>query len=186
MSSVFLAFAAVLLTSMGGRDQLLVAQLSARLQRRVSLLVVGCMAAIVTALAMGWAGHLAGQILPNSGKPMLAAFALLCAAVELAWPIRPRNVQEPTRSLFAITVVILARQLGDAGRFLVFAVAAATPDPYLAGAGGALGGCAAITLGWLMQDRLLADLPLRASRRFMAAIVLIAALVTGLSARGLL
>lgn len=117
---------------------------------------------------------------------MLVAIAMLFAAVELAWPNSRKPAQEPTRSLVAITLVLLSRQFGDAARFLVFAIAAATGAPVLAGIGGALGGGVAITIGWMAGGELERALPLRLIRSLLAGGVLLAELFIGLSARGLI
>lgn len=187
MPSFFLSLIAVLLTSMGSRDQLLVAQLSASLGRNIGLLVTGWLSAIAAAAAMAWAGQAAAQILPPEGKTMLVAIAMLLAGVELAWPNRGKPVKEPTRSLFAVALVLFSRQLGDAAGFLVFALAAATGSSLLAGVGGALGGGIAVTIGWMAGRELSARRALlRMLRVALAAIVLLAGVIIGLSARGLI
>ena len=186
MPSFFLALIAVLVTSIGSRDQLLVAQLSRRLGRGYSLLVTGWLVVIATAAIMAWAGHAAAQILPGEGKTMLVAIALVLAGAELAWPNRVKAAKEPTRSLGAIALVLFSRQLGDAGRFLIFAISAATGAPVLAGIGGALGAGAAVTIGWLMAESLEDERPLRPVRLGLAGIILLAGIIIGLSARGLI
>src|SRR3546814_5437124 len=55
-----------------------------------------------------------------------------------------------SRSLGAIGIVLLARQIGDGARFVVFALAAWASLPTAAALGGALGGAAAVTLGWTL------------------------------------
>lgn len=186
MPSFLFAFIAVLLVSLGARDQLLVARLAQALGRRGSLLLLGCLSAIAMAALMAWGGAYISALMPAGGKAMLVAIALFMAAVELFWPNREKVPQEPTRSLAAFTIVILARQLGDAARFLVFALAVATGVPALAGAGGALGGCAALALGWILAGELEAKWPLRAIRIALGAVLLIAAVFIGLSARGII
>ena len=186
MPSFFLAFIAALLTAIGSRDQMLVAQLSARLGRSSSLLVVGWLVAIGTAGIMAWAGQAVAQILPPEGKTMLIAIAMLLAAVELAWPNSRTAAKEPTRSLVAIALVLFSRQLGDAGRFLIFAIAVVTGAPLLAGIGGALGAGAGVTIGWFAGEELASALPLRMIRLILAGVILLAGLVIGLSARGLI
>jgi hypothetical protein len=91
---------------------------------------------------------------------------------------------EPTRSLFATLIVLLARQLGDAARFMVFAFAAGG-SAWLAGVGGAIGGTAAIALGVLAADDL-ARWPLRAIRLTLAALTALAAVVIALNVRGII
>ncbi len=186
MPSFFLAFIAVLVTSIGSRDQLLVAQLSLRLGRSYGLLGTGWLVAIATAGIMAWGGQAAAQVLPGEGKTMLVAIAMVLAGAELAWPNRVKAAKEPTRSLGAIALVLFSRQLGDAGRFLIFAIAAATGAPVLAGIGGALGAGAAVTLGWLMAESLEDERPLRPVRLVLAGIILLAGIIIGLSARGLI
>ncbi len=186
MPSFFLAFIAVLLTSIGSRDQLLLARLSERLGRRLSLLVAASLISAGSALTMAWAGRSLAALMPILAKDMLVAIALLLAAAELAWPVRPEAPKEPTRSLFAISIILFLRQIGDAGRFLVFAIAVATGIPALAGIGGAMGGIAALALGWALHEQLPRALPLRLVRAALAAAVLLAGLLIGLSARGIL
>ncbi|WP_435416911.1 hypothetical protein WAB17_08410 [Parerythrobacter aurantius] len=183
MSSFLFGFALVLLVSLGARDQLLMAQLSGRTGPGV--LVAGLLAALASSCLMAWAGTVvAAQLFPEAGR-MLIAIALAVAAVELAWPIRSQPLREPTHSVFAAFLVLLARQIGDAGRFIVFAVSAWTALPWLAAAGGALGGAGALAIGWAMGPALGQTLPLRAIRRVLSAVLFLAALAIGLDVRGM-
>ncbi|MCP9221341.1 hypothetical protein MKP08_01070 [Erythrobacter sp. LQ02-29] len=182
MSSFLFGFAGVLLLSLGARDQVLVARLAGRTGPAV--LVAGWIAAVVSASAMAWAGAAIADRLAGPSKPMLVAFALVAAAFELAWPNREHGPKEPTHSAFAAFVVLLARQITDAGRFLVFALAAATALPWLVAAGGALGGGLALTVGHIAGANL-ERAPLRAIRLVLAGLVLLSAAVIGLSARGM-
>lgn len=184
MAAFLLALVAVIAVSFGGGDQLLVAHLAARNGRGAGLLAVGVLASALSAAAMAAAGLALALVLPAAAADMLVAFGLLIAAGELAWRRKPRLPQEPTRSLFATFVVILARQLGDAARFLVF-VAAAGGSAWLAALGGALGGAGALALGVLAGEEL-ARWPLRAIRLALAAPLVIAGLAAALSARGLI
>lgn len=185
MDSFLFAFAAVLLLSIGGRDQMMVARFSAQLGQSGALLVLALLVSGATAAIMAFAGAHIAAIMPAAAQSMLIAIALLIAAVELFWPVRLREAKEPTRSLGAIGLVLLYRQIGDAARFAIFAFAAATALAPLAGLGGALGGGAAMALGWAMREELKARLPLRAIRLGLGALLLIVAAWTALSARGL-
>lgn len=185
MSGFLFAFVAVLLTSLGSRDQLLVAHLAGRLGKAVGLLVAGIGISVVTSGLMAWAGANVAAMLPAAAKSMLIAIALVVAGVELAWPRQTRLANEPTRSLGAIGLVLFGYQITDAARFLVFALAAGFAFPQLAGAGGALGGAAAIVLAWVVGDEML-HWPLRLLRIVLGAALLVAGLIIGLSARGLL
>lgn len=185
MPSLMFAFAAVLLVSTGGRDWLLAARLSEKLGNIPALLIVGVIASAASAALMAFAGALIAQAMPGPAQAMLVAIALLVAAVELAWQRDARLPDEPTRSFVPVLIVLLARQVGDAARFLVFALAAGGAA-VLAGAGGALGGMAAMAIAVLAGPDIAQRAPLRAIRLGIAAILAIAAIWIGLSARGII
>lgn len=186
MPGFFLSLVAVLLVGFGGRDQLLVAQLSERLGASRNLLALALAASIITAGFATAAGIAVAAILPAAAKIMLVALALLLAAAELAWPWRRPEVREPTRSGFAIFVVLVAAQIGDGARFLILAIAVATGAPVLAAIGGAVGGGAALFLGWSMGAGLAANIYLRRIRMVFAGVLLFMGVAIGLSARGVL
>ncbi|KPF62159.1 hypothetical protein [Porphyrobacter sp. AAP60] len=183
MDGFLLALLLVFALALGGRDQWLVAQWSDALGQGWPLLLTGIAAAAISAVAMAWVGAEFAAMLPRRAAQMLVAFALGVAAFELAWPVRLKSPQEPTRSLGAIGIVLLARQIGDAARFVVFALAAWASLPLTAAMGGALGGAGAIVLGWSLGAKGLARWPLRPVRLAMAACLIIAALFIGLNAR---
>lgn len=184
MSWFLFAFVAVALVSIGGRDQMLVARLADRLGRGAGPMVAGSAASLVSALLMAVAGLSLALVLPGAAADMLVAIALLLAAIELVRRPNAKLPEEPTRSLFATFVVLLARQVGDAARFLVFAFAAGG-SAWLAAAGGALGGTAALAVGWAAGAEL-ERAPLRALRLALAACIAIAAIAIGLQARGII
>lgn len=185
MTSLAFALIGCFLASFGARDQVLVTRLRAALGPSPGLLFVALASAIATAFVAAWAGAWFSAMLSESAATMFVALALFFAGAELAWPNRLSNLEEPTRSLGAIALVLLARQLTDGSRFLVCAIAAATASPSLAGLGGAVGGAGAIALAWTMGADLEARLPLRALRWILAALLIVTAVVLGLSARGL-
>lgn len=186
MASLLFALVATILMGFGGRDQLIVARLSDALGPSRALLAVALACAAISAGVMGWAGWQVEKMISDSAETMLVAIALFLAAIELLWPNREKPLKEPTRSLGAMSLVLLARQIGDGPRFLVFAVAAATASPLWAGIGGAIGGGAAIAIGWALGAKLEQRLPLRAFRAALGGVVLIVAVTIGLSARGLI
>ena len=185
MPSFFLAFVATFLAATGGRDQRLVAYLSSSLGQGKGLIAVCWTVCAATAALAALAGEGLSLLLPPAGKTMLAAFALLLAAGELAWPMARIEPKEPTRSFGAIALVLASRQVGDGARFLIVAIAAGTGAPWLAGIGGWVGGAAALTLAWMMGRSLLTGFPLQATRRAVAALLFLAAIWAGLSARGI-
>jgi putative Ca2+/H+ antiporter (TMEM165/GDT1 family) len=184
LAEFLFALVAVFVTSLGGRDQLLAARLAERLGKGGGLLAVGVLASTLSAFAMAIAGLALALMLPGPAADMLVAMGLLLAAAELAWPRRAVLPEEPTRSLFATFIVLAARQIGDGARFLVFAFAAGG-SAWLAGAGGAIGGSAAIALGVAASGEL-PRWPLRWVRIGLAVLLAVTGIVVGLKARGII
>lgn len=183
MDGFLLALMLVFALALGGRDQWLVGHWADALGQSRALLLTGCATAMLSAAVMAWLGAEFAALLPPRAAQMLVAFALGIAAFELVWPVKRKTVQEPTRSLGAIAIVLLARQWGDGARFAVFALAAWASLPQATAVGGALGGAAAIALGWGMGATGLARWPLRPVRLMLAACLIVAALLIGLNAR---
>jgi hypothetical protein len=183
MDGFLLALLLVFVLATGGRDQWMVAQWAGALGQGAALLAVAVLCSCLSAAALAWVGAEFAAMLPRRAAQMLIAFALGIAAFELAMPVRIKPLKEPTRSLGAIAIVLLARQLGDGARFAVFALAAWSIQPLTAGLGGALGGAAAVAAGWAAGAETLARWPLRLVRLSLAVCVGIAAIFIGLKAR---
>ena len=186
MTAFLFALVASFLAATGSRDQVLVARLRERLGPSAGLLTVALGSAIATSSIAAWFGAGLARQLSSDAATMFVAIACLLAAFECAWPNRREALQEPTRSLGAIAIVLFLRQLTDASRFLVAALAAALASPGLAAAGGAVGGAGAVMVGWLLGRALERRLPLRAIRISLAAILLVLAILLALMARGLI
>lgn len=183
MDVFLLTLVLVFAIALGGRDQQVMAQLADALGRSPLLLVTGAVCAIISAAIMTWLGSTFAAMLPFRAAQMLVAFALGVAALELALPVRLKQPVEPTRSLGAIGAVLLARQIGDAARFVVFAFAALAHFPLLSALGGSLGGAAALAVGWAVGGEKLARFPLVWWRRGLAGCLFVAAIWVGLNAR---
>lgn len=183
MDAFLLALTLTFAIALGGREQLIIAQFSQSLARSLPLLVVGIVCAAITAAIMAYAGASLSAILPRRAAEMLVALALGAGAFELAWPVKIKAMKEPTRSYVAIAVVLIFRQIGDAARFIVFAIAAWALYPTTALLGGAIGGALAAALGWSLGLAALQKFPLRLIRLALAACMIVAALVIGLNAR---
>ena len=167
MAAFLLTLLAALAAGVGARDQLLVAWMAQRPEAKagqgIGLLVTAIGAAVLSAGVAGWAGsQIAPQLAPRA-RIVLVAMALGLAAVELL-VLRPRRrPAEPTASLGALAVVLLAQQITDAARLLVFALAASSAVPPFAVLGGTLGCAATAVLGW-SGGAWLEGLPLRRIR----------------------
>lgn len=183
MNGFLLALLLVFALAMGGRDQRMVADWAGALGASAQLLAVALVCACLSAGMMAWMGAEFAALLPRRAAQMLVAFALAIAAAELAMPVRAKAPKEPTRSLAALALVLLARQIGDGARFAVFALAAWSALPFTAGLGGAMGGAAAVGFGWAAGTAGLARLPLRPVRIVLAVGLAIAALFIGIDAR---
>ncbi|MFL0672048.1 MAG: hypothetical protein ACJLS3_11685 [Erythrobacter sp.] len=183
MDVFLLCLLLVFAIALGGRDALIMAGLADRLGRTPLLLATGMVCAGVSAAVMAWLGSTFAALLPYRAAQMLVAFALGFAALELALPIRHKEPAEPTRSLGAIGIVLLARQLGDAARFVVFAFAALAHFPLVSGLGGALAGAGALAAAWSLGASGMARYPVALWRRILAGFCAVAAVFIGLDAR---
>lgn len=174
MTGFLLALIAIFVAGFGGRDQVLVAEFAERQGQRPALLLVALTSAVLAACAAIW---LAGAFVPQMTPPvrrMLAVLALGLAALEMLLIKPGRTPKEPTQSLGAFGIVLLAQQLMDAPRFLLFAISVASTLPGAAGLGGAVGGAAVVALGWAAGQALL-DLPLQRIRRWLGGVLLVLA-----------
>jgi putative Ca2+/H+ antiporter (TMEM165/GDT1 family) len=155
MAAFLFTMLAALVAGLGARDQMQVASLAVRRGAGIGLLVTALAVAVFSAALAGWAGGLVAPQMTPRARTYLVAMALGLAALELL-VLRPRRpAAEPTESLGALAVVLLARQLTDAARLLIFAISAASAVPALALAGGMAGCGASIALGWSAGDMLL-------------------------------
>jgi hypothetical protein len=181
MSAFYFAFLAVLLAGLGARDQATVAALSQRQGARPGVLVVGIAVSIATAVFAAWAASFAVPLLAAKARTAMVAIALVIAAVESLWPFATRRMEEPTASLGALAIVVLAHQLTDAARFLVFALAVAADAPLAAGIGGAAGGSASLAAAWMLPEVFGAP-AVRLARRVVGGVLLLLALVVAFRA----
>ncbi|MEZ5744040.1 MAG: hypothetical protein R3D89_10075 [Sphingomonadaceae bacterium] len=185
MTAFYLALLAALIAGFGARDQVTVAALAARQSGHVALLVMAVLSSIGTALFAGYAAILFLDILAPMARLFMAALALLLAGLE-SIIIRPRaKMKEPTQSLGAAMLVIVASQLTDAARFLIFGIAIATGQVWSAAAGGALAGIALMGMAWSGAE-LVVSPKTRQIRRAAGVVLILVALYTGLVAVGIL
>ena len=183
MSGLILALIGALLAGVGARDFVLIARLTGRQGRRPLVLVVALASAIGTTVAAVYASQALAAALPGPTRVFIAALAAGMAGIELI-VIRPgRAPAEPTHSLGALAVVLLAQHIIDAARFLIFAIAVATRAPIPAALGGAFGSALLVTAAWL-GGRDLAKHDLTPLRRIVGVALLIPALYVGLHSLG--
>lgn len=186
MPTFFLAFLAAGLATMGARDQLLVARLRDRLGDYFGLIAIAWLVACLTAGLAAYLGMAISVDMTAPAKRMMMGIALLVTAVEFAWPRKAADPDEPTRSLGAIAIVLGGYAVTDAARLLIFAIAAGSAVPVLAGIGGALGSGAALTLGWILGRQLTRWRWLRTLRLGVAVMLGLTGVVLALTVWGLL
>jgi hypothetical protein len=180
----YLTLLAVLLAGLGARDQATVAGLAARQGQRPAVLIVAVLSAALTALAAAWAAHVMLSLLPPPARAIFAAIALGLAGAESLVLSAPRRPREPTNSLGALALVLVAHQAIDAARFVVFGLGIGLGAPWPAGAAGALGGGVLVTLAWARPD-LLALPAARWIRKASGLLLMLAALMLFLTKTGL-
>jgi hypothetical protein len=122
-------------------------------------------------------------MLVPKARAVLAAMALAFAGGEQLLVGGARKPEEPTLSLGAAGIVILAHQVTDAARFLIFAVAVATAAPVAAGIGGAAGAVVALGAAWLAPEYFVGA-KLRAVRRIVGGALLLVAAGLAVQALG--
>lgn len=176
MSAFYFAFLAVLLAGVGARDQATVAALSARQGSRPGVLLTGVFISVATAAFAAWAASFVVPLLAPRARLVMAAIVLAFAGLESLWPFTARRMEEPTASLGALGIVVLAHQLTDAGRFLVFGLAVAMGAPVAVGIGGAAGGAASLALGWMLPA-VFGGVRLQWVRRALGGVMLLAGLI---------
>ncbi len=118
MDALLPAFIAVLLAETGGRAQSLAA-----MQGSAAFLAALALSSLIS-LAIGAAGAVwIGGLIGERPRMLLAGLALLFAGVPMLFPSKPPKPIANTR-FATVFFAFLARQLGDASQFIVFALAA--------------------------------------------------------------
>lgn len=181
MPAFFLTFLAVAAAMVAGSDAVRVARLRAGLGWGAPLAVTVVLAALAGAALAAWiAAEFAPWLRPQI-KPLVVALALALAGLEVLLRKPPARPREPTRSMGAITLVLLLGMVTDASGFTILSLAIATGEPLLAGAGGALGATvvlgAAILAGGDWQK-----LPLALMRKVVGGALILTAIVIAILA----
>ncbi|EJL28295.1 hypothetical protein [Novosphingobium sp. AP12] len=185
MPAFYLTLIAVLLAGLGARDQVTVAGLAARQGRRPAVLIVAVVASVFTALIAAYAARFMLAQLPPPARTIFAAIALGLAGLE-SMVLSPRKTpREPTNSLGALALVLVAHQIVDAARFVIFGMGVGFAAPWYAGAAGAAGGAVLVAFAWARPD-LLALPAARWTRRAAGLLLLLTATAMFLSEFGIL
>lgn len=174
MPAFFLTFVAVAAAMLAGRDAVRVARLRAALGWGGPLLATAVLAALAGGALAAWIADELAPIIPAAFKPLVVAVALGLAGLEVLLRAPPDQPKEPTRSMGAITLVLLLGMVTDASGFTILAMAITTGEPLLAAVGGAFG--AVVVLGAaILAGADWQQLPLPAMRRIVGAGLLLTA-----------
>ena len=183
MDALVASFVAAFLGEWGDRTQLLLAALAARTGRPAPAFVGIALAVAAASLLAGFAGAALVGLMPIRAASLLVALALGLAGLAGLISRRAPDPGSLTLPLVAATFIMaLAAQIGDRTPFVTFALAARFDAPLLAAAGATAGALAACVPAALLGDRLAKTVPLRAIRLAGAALFLLAAIATALSA----
>ena len=139
MTAFFLTFLCVALAMVAGREAVRVARFAAAGASSIVLVALAAIVAIVACAIAAWLAGTFAPLLSAEQKGWFVAAALVLAGLEVLLLDAPAAPREPTRSLGALSLVLLAGVLADASGLLVLSLAVATGAPVLAAAGGAIG-----------------------------------------------
>jgi hypothetical protein len=185
MGAFYLTLIAVLFSGIAARDQMTIAALTRRQGQRIGVLAT---ALIVAALTSAAAAYISGEVLrtlPPPARGILAAIVVAFAGVESLILSPRKEPREPTHSLGALAIVLLASQVTDSARFTLFGIAVGMGVPLAAGLGGGLAGLILVTASWAFPQAFLGR-GVRMLRRLVGALLLLAAITMFLARRGLL
>lgn len=152
MAALLFSLIAVALLGLGARDQLTLAAMAARQGPRPALLIVAMLSGIATVALAVWGSTLLVGIMPEPARRVFLAMALGLAGAEMLVWRRASRPLEPTNSLGAFALVLLAQQLTDATRFVTLGLAVATGAPLLVGMGAGAAAIGLAAAGWLLAD----------------------------------
>ena len=148
MTGFYLALVAVMLAGFGARDQLILASISQAQPNRPALLITGALTATAATALIVWASQAMGELRQPDARTWLGTFALVIAGIELLAARRARKMEQPTPSLGALALVLLARQVLDAARLLVFALCVSTGAPVAVALGGVSASLVLLWFAW--------------------------------------
>lgn len=159
MDALLLAFFLSCIAESGGKQPELFRVLHARYRGGIAVLAGAILALAVNAGIAAWAGGMIGAMLTPEARTLFLALALAAAGIGLFLAGRPPDPLERWRAGPFLTSLggLFILGFGESGSFLVAGIAASRADPWMAGAGGFLGGLAAclgpLAAGAAMPDR---------------------------------
>ena len=184
MAALLFTLLAVVVTGFGARDQALLAAMVARQGARPMLLLMAGVTGIVSVVAAIWLSQVIAAALPAPARQLFVAIALALAGLEMLLLTRRPVPREPTHSLGAFAVVLLAGQVTDAVRFVAMGMAVASRAPLQTALGAGAAVLALAVAAWMAGD-LMRHPRVMQVRRVLGLVVFLGAILLGLRALGL-
>ncbi len=183
MGAFYLTFLAVLFSGIAARDQMTIAGLVRVQGPRFGVLVTSLVLAAISSALAAYAASVVLVTLPVPARPILTAIALGLAGLESLILSPRKTFREPTHSLGALALVLVAHQITDVARFTLFGLAVGMSAPLAAGLGG---GLAALVLVGSANAFPAAfnTLAIRIARRVVGGLLLLVAVTMFLASRG--
>lgn len=180
------ALVVALLAQGADRFAWLVAILSARWSPALVLAMAALALVLASGLAATGGALLAPQLTP-AAKQLFVALALVFAGGGALFPLKApdRLIGWRIGAMLTSVTGLFIMAFADAVMFVVLALAARTPIPWLPAAGATIGSLVAVAPAAMLGEAGWRVLPLTAIRRGGGAVLLIAGLATGVSALGL-
>lgn len=185
MAAFYLTLVAVLLSGIAARDQMTVAALTRAQGQRFGVLVTALAAAALTSALAACAASRVLATLPLPARPILTAIVIALAGAESLILSPRKQPREPTHSLGALALVLVAHQVTDAARFTLFGLAVGMGAPLAAGLGGGLAGLVLMAAAWAFAPAFAAP-GIRRARQIVGVLMLLVAVILVLRFRGIL
>lgn len=182
------ALVAALLASTGGKPAWRAAMLADRFRDPAPIIAAAALALAAASGLAALAGMAIGRRLTPEAAQLLLALALLLQGGGMLGPVKPpgRLDRSRTGSFPAEPLGLFVLATGDGIQFVVLALAARTPLPWLAAAGGAAGTLAVVASAALLGERGWLALPLRPVRWAVALLFLLTGAVLAFDALALI
>lgn len=184
MDALLPPLVAAFLAEWGDKTQLLAVMLSIRFRRSDAVLFGIAAAALFNSALAAVAGSLITDLINFRAITLMSALALIFAGAGALLPQKPPKLESrgaggiAFASFFAFAVL----EFGDKTQFLTMTLAARADSIWLAAAGGTIGILLASAPAVVMSERFSAELPLRGIRTGAGVILLIAGVITALTA----
>jgi putative Ca2+/H+ antiporter (TMEM165/GDT1 family) len=183
VEAVFIPFLAAALGEIGDKTQWLLVALAAQSRRPGAVLLGMGVAAVANSAMAAAGGALIGQSIHPRAIALLLAVALVFAgAGALITRYRPDVPQSRLPTALAAALLLFGAEFGDKTQFLTAVMTARFDSPALVAGGATAGILTASIPAALVADRFERVVPVRILRWAVAALFLLAGVITGLGA----